>query len=371
MLSMTSHSGRQFLFFLAVSVIAVPLLLPTARAAQVACAVTTGTGNVEGLDRGASCEFLGIPYAAPPLGALRWKPPQPAVPWAMTLMATAAPLGCPSLNAAGTPGGDEDCLKLNVWVRDPFPTQPAPVIVWLHTGSFVSASANFASHNGRRLAEETGAIVVAPNYRLGPLGFLVHSALAAEDPAHPVSGNYGLLDQRAALEWVRENIAAFGGDPEQCHACGNIGRRRQRRPAHGLARKRGPLPPRHHRERDTDDTVAEPRGECIAGRRLRQRSRMRGPGDGCLVPANQNLSTVVARAASVHTASDHSRQVVFTGIRSSTASSFPISRACSSQAGQFHQVPTIVGFTRDEGAGFIPRTFPAGVTLDAVRSVGG
>ena len=97
MLSMTSHSGRQFLFFLAVSVIAVPLLLPTARAAQVACAVTTGTGNVEGLDRGASCEFLGIPYAAPPLGALRWKPPQPAVPWAMSLMATAPALGCPTV----------------------------------------------------------------------------------------------------------------------------------------------------------------------------------------------------------------------------------------------------------------------------------
>ncbi|MET0211563.1 MAG: carboxylesterase family protein, partial [Vicinamibacterales bacterium] len=85
---MTSHGGRQFLFFLAVSVIAVPLLLPTARAAQGACAVTTGAGGVEGLDRGASCEFLGIPYAAPPLGALRWKPPQPAVPWAMSLMAT-------------------------------------------------------------------------------------------------------------------------------------------------------------------------------------------------------------------------------------------------------------------------------------------
>jgi para-nitrobenzyl esterase len=95
-----------------------------------------------------------------------------------------------------------------------------PVIVWLHTGSFVAASNNFASHNGQRLAQETGVIVVSPNYRLGPLGFLAHPALAAEDPAHPVSGNYGLLDQRLALQWVRDNIAAFGGDPNNVTLAG-------------------------------------------------------------------------------------------------------------------------------------------------------
>ena len=87
------------------------------------------------------------------------------------------------------------------------------MIVWFHTGSFVAASANFASHKGQRLAQETGAIVVAPNYRLGPLGFLAHPALAAEDPAFATTGNYGLLDQQAALRWVSDNIAAFGGDP--------------------------------------------------------------------------------------------------------------------------------------------------------------
>ena len=79
----------------------------------------------------------------------------------------------------------EDCLKLNIWVPDPRPSSPAPVIVWLHTGAFFATSANFPSHKGQRLAEETGAIVVAPNYRLGPFGFLAHRALAAEDPAHP------------------------------------------------------------------------------------------------------------------------------------------------------------------------------------------
>ena len=221
MVSMASQVGRLFLFFTAACLAAVPLVMPEVRAAQAACAATTGAGNVEGLDRGASCEFLGIPYAAPPIGALRWKAPQPAAPWDATLMVKTPPSGCPTVNEpAGTLAGNEDCLRLNVWVRDPFPPQPAPVIVWLHTGSFFGTYANFASHNGRRLAEETGAIVVAPNYRLGPLGFLVHNALAAEDPAHPVSGNYGLLDQRAALQWVRENIAAFGGDPDNVTLAG-------------------------------------------------------------------------------------------------------------------------------------------------------
>ncbi len=88
------------------------------------------------------------------------------------------------------------------------------MIVWIHTGAFQGASINLADSNGRRFAEQTGAIVVAANYRLGPLGFLGHAALTAEDPSYPSSGNYGLLDQRAALAWVRDNIAAFGGDPD-------------------------------------------------------------------------------------------------------------------------------------------------------------
>ena len=141
------------------------------RAGQASCLVPTANGSVQGLNTGASCTFLGIPYAAPPTGALRWRPPQPAGPWSSPLPATTAPPNCPNVNN-GPPAGNEDCLQLNMWVRNPLPPTPAPVIVWMHTGSFIAASANFASHNGRRLTEETGVIVVAPNYRLGPLGFL-------------------------------------------------------------------------------------------------------------------------------------------------------------------------------------------------------
>ena len=195
-----------------------PFFVPEPISAPTSCLVATTSGNVQGLDVGPSCSFLGIPYAAPPTLVLRWKPPQPFPPSATTIMATTPPATCPSSMGAGVQS--EDCLRMNIWVRDPLPTTPAPVIVWLHTGSFVASSANFASNNGRRLAEETGVIVVAPNYRLGPFGFLAHTGLAAEDPAHPVSGNYGLLDQRMALQWVRDNIASFGGDPNNVTLAG-------------------------------------------------------------------------------------------------------------------------------------------------------
>ena len=120
--------------------------------------------------------------------------------------------------------GSEDCLKMIIWTPDPLPATPAPVLIWLHPGAFVAASANLAAANGQRFAEETGTIVVAANYRLGAFGFLAHAALSNEDPAYPSSGNFGLLDQRAAFAWVRDHIAAFGGDPDRVTIVGIIGR---------------------------------------------------------------------------------------------------------------------------------------------------
>ncbi len=342
--------GRQFLFFIAASVVAGPLLMPTARAAQVACAVATGTGNVEGIDRGGSCEFLGIPYAAPPLGALRWKPPQPAVPWATTLMATTAP-GCPSLNAAGTPGGREDCLQLNVWGRDPFPTQPAPVIVWLHTGSFVSASANSLHTTGGAWRKKPARSSSRQTTVWDHWDSCPH-ALAAEDPAHPASGNYGLLDQRAALEWVRQNIAAFGGNPTR-HACGNVGRRRQRGRTWS-AGERGPLSSRHHPERDTDDSLAKSCGEGTAGRRLCQRSRVRGPAPlprACdRGPFNRFCSHCPGHTAGDHRPGRVHRDPAVDGLASRSAAPASPGRPVSSGASHRR-------FHAGRGAGFIARHF--------------
>jgi para-nitrobenzyl esterase len=178
--------------------------------------VTTDKGSVHGAIVGQTREFLGIPYAAPPVGALRWKPPQPAEAWATPLEATTRGPACVQPDSTtGKPvaGTKEDCLTLNVWAPATPPSTPAPVLVWIHGGAFSGGSGGDAVYDGRALSEATGSVVVTVNYRLGPLGFLAHSALAAEDAAHPSAGMYGFEDQRAALAWTKTNIKAFGGDP--------------------------------------------------------------------------------------------------------------------------------------------------------------
>jgi len=186
------------------------------RPQTLSCLVSTASGDVQGADQGESCAFLGIPFAAPPVGALRWKPPQPGAAWApATLQATASPAICPQVSQteSGLTLGTEDCLKLNIWTPNPAPVSPVPVIVWIHAGAFTSDSEHLAAHDGQKMAERSGAVVVTANYRIGPFGFLGHPALSTEDPRYKSSGNYGFLDQRVALAWVRDHIAAFGGNP--------------------------------------------------------------------------------------------------------------------------------------------------------------
>ena len=173
---------------------------------------TTG-GTVHGVRNDDAHAWLGIPYAAPPVGELRWRPPRPAPAWDGTREAIAVGAQCPQTFGFSAGGGDEACLFLNVWAPASRPAAPAPVMVWFHGGAFIFGSGGDPYYSGRVLAARHGVVVVTVNYRLGPLGFLAHPALAAEDAAHPRSGNYGILDQLAALEWVRDNIAGFGGDP--------------------------------------------------------------------------------------------------------------------------------------------------------------
>lgn len=177
--------------------------------------VATESGLVRGLAGEETRIFLGIPYAAPPVGERRWRPPAPAEPWDEVRDATVPGTECPgTLPVLNVPVGDnEDCLNLNVVTPDAA-TSAAPVMVWIHGGGFISRDSLFSGvMRGDRLAREAGVVVVTLNYRLGPLGFLTHDGLNAEDPSHPFSGSYGIEDQIAALEWVRRNVAAFGGDP--------------------------------------------------------------------------------------------------------------------------------------------------------------
>ena len=187
--------------------------------------IAIASGEIQGSVQGTSRQFLGIPYAKPPVGALRWKPPQPADPWTAPLDATQFGKRCAQItsdvlqNAAST---DEDCLSLNVWTPVLPPATPLPVMVWIHGGGNVNGSTaepvpfvrTGAFYSGEHLAGDHGVIVVSMNYRLGLFGFFAHPALAAEGPG-AAPGNQGLLDQRLAMQWVKDNIAAFGGDPAQ------------------------------------------------------------------------------------------------------------------------------------------------------------
>ena len=161
--------------------------------------------------------FKGIPFAAPPVGSLRWKPPQPVMPWDGVRQCDVFGPECPqALYPQGsmyyTPPAkqSEDCLYLNVWTAAK-PGDKRPVMVWIHGGALTRGSGAHAVYDGAALANK-GIVLVTINYRLGPLGYLAHPELTAESPNHS-SGNYGVLDQIAALKWVQKNIAVFGGNP--------------------------------------------------------------------------------------------------------------------------------------------------------------
>jgi para-nitrobenzyl esterase len=172
--------------------------------------VEVETGVVRGGDDGDGVKsWLGIPYAAPPTGPLRWKPPAKPLAWDGTRDGTKLGQKCPQNTVITSGGGIEDCLSLNVWA--PTDAKDLPVMVWIHGGAFVFGSGGDPFYSGAELARSGGVVVVTINYRLGGLGFLAHPALSAENGS---SGNYGLLDQIAALEWVQRNIDRFGGDPK-------------------------------------------------------------------------------------------------------------------------------------------------------------
>lgn len=182
-------------------------------------------------------EFLGIPYAAPPVGALRWRPPAAATPWGGVLDAAAYPPACPQLPSsspiAGTASEQEDCLYSNVWTPDPAPKRPLPVMVWIHGGfNKTGSTGDFGPYppyeivrlyDAHNLSAQHDVVVVSMNYRVGVFGFFWHEGLASEDATYPYTGNQGLLDQRAALLWVRDNIAAFGGAPRKVTIFGESG----------------------------------------------------------------------------------------------------------------------------------------------------
>lgn len=189
------------------------LLWPAALCTQPLAAVQLDSGAVQGLERDGTRSFLGIPYAAPPVGELRWRPPQPVANWTEPRAAKNSGPACPQpedkLYGLTPPVQDEDCLYLDIWAPVQA-TAPLPVMVWIHGGANRMGAGSLPIYDGRRLARR-GAVVVSINYRLGYLGYFAHESLDEEK----AGGNFALMDQMQALRWVQRNIAAFGGDPQR------------------------------------------------------------------------------------------------------------------------------------------------------------
>ena len=173
--------------------------------------VTTKEGIVKGIISNGVAEFLGVPYAEPPLGNLRWKPPKNHAPWAGVVTTQAYSPICAQVTTlgvfAGPANNNEDCLYLNVFTPNLNPSAKLPVIVWIHGGGNLDGET--PGYDGSKMASDGKTVVVTLAYRLNLMGFLAHPAL--DDEGHPF-GNYGLLDQQAVLKWVKRNIAFFGGD---------------------------------------------------------------------------------------------------------------------------------------------------------------
>jgi para-nitrobenzyl esterase len=202
------------------SAVCYALLLPVAHGQDATDSepiVKIGNGLLRGTQDGGVHAFKGIRFASPPLGNLRWRAPKPAEPWQKVQDATRYGHSCMQTPyAVNSPyykelrSIAEDCLFLNVWSAQLRTKEPAPVMVWIHGGSFTRGSGSIDNYNGASLARD-GVVLVTINYRLGIFGYLAHPELSQERSG--TSGNYGLQDQIAALQWVRDNIAAFGGDP--------------------------------------------------------------------------------------------------------------------------------------------------------------
>jgi para-nitrobenzyl esterase len=199
------------------------LLSAGAASAAINDPVKIETGLISGV-AGQDAEvrvFKGIPFAAPPVGNLRWRPPQPATHWEG--IRGADQFGAICMQAAGGRGPaspmSEDCLYLNVWTAAKAAGDRRPVMVWLHPGGYTSGSGSSPAYDGEALAKK-GVVLVTINYRLGIFGFFSHPDLTKESDRH-ASGNYAFMDQVAALQWVQKNIAAFGGDPKRVTVFGN------------------------------------------------------------------------------------------------------------------------------------------------------
>jgi para-nitrobenzyl esterase len=311
--------------------------------AQNAAPVKVEQGLLQGIIENGLTVYKGIPFATPPLGDLRWRAPQPARPWKGIKQVT---LFAPSPIQGGNPpsGKSEDCLYLNVWTPAKFAGEKIPVLVWIYGGGFSFGSTSEPSYSGEALAKK-GVVLVSIAYRVGPLGFLAHPELSAENPHH-TSGNYGLLDMIAGLKWIQKNIEAFGGDPGKVTIFGES--------AGGIA---------------VSMLCASPLSKGLFHGAISQSGGSFGPPRHVTYPG-ENLKTLKnAEAAGV----DYAKKagaVSIAELRKMRADSLPSGWGIGSawpiidgnvipddqyklyEAGKYNDVPILVGYNSDEGLSF-------------------
>ncbi len=310
--------------------------------------VRTTDGVVAGTSNATSRQFQGIPFAQPPVGPLRWQAPKPVTPWSTTLQASHPGSACAQITSVvNTFSGSENCLYLNVYAPKAVPAKPLPVMVWIYGGAFTEGSST--DDDPVNFAANDNTVSVSFNYRLGPLGFLALPQLAAQDPHHS-TGNLGLLDQQAALRWVKANIASFGGNPNNVtifgESAGGISVCAQlvSPSAAGLFEKAitesGPCtlaPQKLGSAEAQGDRLAAKLG-CPTGPGLLACMRSK--------PAEQVVEALPP-PPSVLFGSGTSWGPVADGV------TLPTNPEAALEAGHFHKVPMIVGANRDEGRLFV------------------
>jgi para-nitrobenzyl esterase len=300
------------------------------------------SGLVQGAQDGDAIAYKGIPYAAPPIGPLRWKPPQPVSPWEDVRQATSFGPACPQ---PFMKGWSEDCLTINVWTPPTKGAGPLPVLVSIPGGGFYIGTSADPRVDLRPLVAR-GMIAVSFNYRLSVFGFFAHPALAKESASH-VSGNYGLMDEIAALQWVHDNIGAFGGDPRNVTIAGNsaggssvvylmLAPGARGLFARGIAQSAGfPYSPLAHRtEQRYGQAAREPSGEQLGGDLAELRA----------LPAADLLARAKVRLYPWGPGTDYWPFVDGAVLRDEPWDLF--------DAGRFARVPLIIGTVTDEASIF-------------------
>jgi para-nitrobenzyl esterase len=326
------------------------------RGAGSAPNVKIDTGKLEGKSDGTISAFLGVPFAKPPVGDLRWKPPVAPAKWKGVRKATG--FGSRCMQGAiysdmifRDPGISEDCLYLNVWTPSKLgkAKDKLPVMVWIYGGGFAAGATSEPRQDGTNLAKE-GVVVVSMNYRLGIFGFFAHPELAKEN-SHNATGNYGLMDQSAALEWVKRNIAQFGGDP------GNVTIFGESAGSFSVSEQMASPVPKGLFHRAIGES-----GGAFSSQGLPMRTKEQSAEEGArFAKEHLNADTLAAvRALPAQKVLDAQLAVKGERFAPNIDGYFlPESPEALFAAGKQSDVPLLVGWNRDEGAGGAPKENPA------------